>query len=81
MLQACTVTSGLMAALGLIIRKVESHLKVLVFVILTFASNCFGYLSQASHVASTEGLPVPDCSTDIPCNISKSRLCGVRIIL
>ncbi|KAF8096393.1 hypothetical protein N665_0309s0020 [Sinapis alba] len=40
-LQACTVTSGLMAALGLVIRK-------------------------ASHVASTEGLPIPDCSTDIP---------------
>ncbi|CAH2045429.1 unnamed protein product [Thlaspi arvense] len=40
-LQACTATSGLMAALGLIIRK-------------------------ASHVASTEGLPVLDCSTDIP---------------
>ncbi|CAL9248624.1 unnamed protein product [Arabidopsis halleri] len=40
-LQACTVTSGLMAALGLIIRK-------------------------ASHVASTQGLPVPDCSSDIP---------------
>ncbi|XP_010425276.1 PREDICTED: uncharacterized protein LOC104710395 [Camelina sativa] len=40
-LQACTVTSGLMAALGLIIRK-------------------------ASQVASTEGLPVPDCSSDIP---------------
>ncbi|ESQ32882.1 hypothetical protein EUTSA_v10004665mg [Eutrema salsugineum] len=40
-LQACTVTSGLMAALGLIIRK-------------------------ASHVASTEGLRVPDCSTDLP---------------
>lgn len=41
MLQACTVTSGLMAALGLIIRK-------------------------ASHVASTEGLLVPDCSIDVP---------------
>ncbi|KAG7626615.1 putative CAAX prenyl protease 2 [Arabidopsis thaliana] len=40
-LQACTVTSGLMAALGLIIRK-------------------------ASHVASTEGLLVPDCSIDVP---------------
>ncbi|WZZ74020.1 hypothetical protein YC2023_085390 [Brassica napus] len=40
-LQACTVTSGLMAALGLVIRK-------------------------ASHVASTEGLPIPDCSADIP---------------
>ncbi|CAG7872763.1 unnamed protein product [Brassica rapa] len=40
-LQACTVTSGLMAALGLVIRK-------------------------ASHAASTEGLPIPDCSTDIP---------------
>ncbi|XP_056864866.1 uncharacterized protein LOC108853786 isoform X2 [Raphanus sativus] len=40
-LQACTVTSGLMAALGLLIRK-------------------------ASHVASTEGLPIPDCSSDIP---------------
>ncbi|EFH51564.1 CAAX amino terminal protease family protein [Arabidopsis lyrata subsp. lyrata] len=40
-LQACTVTSGLMAALGLIIRK-------------------------ASHVASTEGLPVPDCSIVVP---------------
>ncbi|XP_010514245.2 PREDICTED: uncharacterized protein LOC104790237 [Camelina sativa] len=40
-LQACTVTSGLMAALGLIIRK-------------------------ASHVASTGGLQVPDCSSDIP---------------
>ncbi|KAL0737561.1 hypothetical protein Bca4012_013771 [Brassica carinata] len=40
-LQACTVTSGLMAALGLVIRK-------------------------ASHVASTEGFPIPDCSTDIP---------------
>ncbi|KAG2261483.1 hypothetical protein Bca52824_068562 [Brassica carinata] len=39
-LQACTVTSGLMAALGLVIRK-------------------------ASYVASTEGLPIPDCSTDI----------------
>ncbi|KAG2264319.1 hypothetical protein Bca52824_071398 [Brassica carinata] len=40
-LQACTVTSGLMAALGLVIRK-------------------------ASHAASTEGLPIPDCSADIP---------------
>lgn len=40
-LQACTVTSGLMAALGLVIR-------------------------MASHVASTEGLPIPDCSSDIP---------------
>ncbi|KAL1199927.1 hypothetical protein V5N11_018335 [Cardamine amara subsp. amara] len=40
-LQACTVTSGLMVALGLIIRK-------------------------ASHVASSEGLPVPDCSIDVP---------------
>ncbi|XP_023637848.1 uncharacterized protein LOC17885549 isoform X2 [Capsella rubella] len=40
-LQACTVTSGLMSALGLIIRK-------------------------ASHVASAEGLPVHDCSSDIP---------------
>ncbi|CAH8360990.1 unnamed protein product [Eruca vesicaria subsp. sativa] len=40
-LQACTVTSGLMAALGLVMRT-------------------------ASHVASTEGLPIPDCSTDIP---------------
>ncbi|CAN8266459.1 unnamed protein product [Cochlearia groenlandica] len=38
--QACTVTSGLMAALGLFIR-------------------------EASHVASTQGLPVTDCSTDI----------------
>jgi hypothetical protein len=46
-LQACTVTSGLMAALGLIIRK-------------------------ASHVASTEGLLVPDCSIDVPCNISEN---------
>ncbi|XP_013644839.2 uncharacterized protein LOC106349427 [Brassica napus] len=40
-LQACTVTSGLMATLGLVIRK-------------------------ASHVASTEGLPIPDCSSEIP---------------
>ncbi|GFP96076.1 hypothetical protein PHJA_001751700 [Phtheirospermum japonicum] len=39
-LQACTVTSGLICALGVIIR-------------------------QVSHVASREGWPVVDCSTDI----------------
>lgn len=37
-LQACTVTSGLMAALGLIIRKVNPF-ESFGFVILTFASN------------------------------------------
>lgn len=40
-LQACTVTSGLIAALGILIR-------------------------QASHVASIEGLPVLDCSLEVP---------------
>ncbi|XP_068327572.1 uncharacterized protein [Pyrus communis] len=40
-LQACTVTSGLIAALGIIIR-------------------------QVSHVASIEGLPVFDCSLEVP---------------
>ncbi|XP_070671177.1 uncharacterized protein [Malus domestica] len=40
-LQACTVTSGLIAALGIIIR-------------------------QASHVAKIEGLPVFDCSLEVP---------------
>ncbi|XP_041013326.1 uncharacterized protein LOC121256553 [Juglans microcarpa x Juglans regia] len=39
-LQACTVTSGLIAALGIIIR-------------------------QVSHVASLEGLPILDCSTEV----------------
>lgn len=39
-LQACTVTSGLIAALGVIIR-------------------------QVSHVASAEGLPILDCSTEV----------------
>ncbi|XP_059447467.1 uncharacterized protein LOC132178906 [Corylus avellana] len=39
-LQACTVTSGLIAALGIIIR-------------------------QVSHVASVEGLPILDCSTEV----------------
>ncbi|XAR64456.1 hypothetical protein NMG60_11024810 [Bertholletia excelsa] len=39
-LQACTVTSGLIAALGVIIR-------------------------QVSHVASSSGLPILDCSTEI----------------
>lgn len=40
-LQACTVTSGLIAALAILIR-------------------------QASHVASIEGLPVLDCSLEVP---------------
>ncbi|XP_071724908.1 uncharacterized protein [Rutidosis leptorrhynchoides] len=39
-LQACTVTSGLIAALGLIIR-------------------------QGSHIASSEGLPIFDCSAEV----------------
>ncbi|XP_061365811.1 uncharacterized protein LOC133309084 [Gastrolobium bilobum] len=39
-LQACIITSGLIAALGIVIR-------------------------QISHVASTEGLPVLDCSTEV----------------
>ncbi|XP_050117534.1 uncharacterized protein LOC126595199 [Malus sylvestris] len=39
-LRACTATSGLIAALGIIIR-------------------------QASHVASVEGLPVLDCSSEV----------------
>ncbi|KAG6654867.1 uncharacterized protein LOC122308821 [Carya illinoinensis] len=39
-LQACAVTSGLIAALGIIIR-------------------------QVSHVASLEGLPILDCSTEV----------------
>ncbi|XP_062149844.1 uncharacterized protein LOC133858395 [Alnus glutinosa] len=39
-LQACTVTSGLIAGLGMIIR-------------------------QVSHVASVEGLPILDCSTEV----------------
>ncbi|KAF8408363.1 hypothetical protein HHK36_007512 [Tetracentron sinense] len=41
-LQACTVTSGLIAALGLVIR-------------------------QVSHIASMEGLPIHDCSTEVSC--------------
>ncbi|XP_052204781.1 uncharacterized protein LOC127809765 isoform X3 [Diospyros lotus] len=40
-LQACTVTSSLIAALGVVIR-------------------------QVSHVASTEGWPIHDCSTEVP---------------
>ncbi|KAE9610343.1 hypothetical protein Lal_00006056 [Lupinus albus] len=39
-LQACTITSGLIAALGIVIR-------------------------QVSHIVSTEGLPVLDCSTEV----------------
>ncbi|KAM3706153.1 hypothetical protein ACJW31_03G131900 [Castanea mollissima] len=39
-LQACTITSGLIAALGIILR-------------------------QVSHVASVEGLPILDCSTEV----------------
>ncbi|TKY60205.1 membrane protein [Spatholobus suberectus] len=39
-LQACIITSGLIAALGIVIR-------------------------QVSHVASVEGLPVLDCSTEV----------------
>ncbi|XP_014510095.1 uncharacterized protein LOC106769124 isoform X1 [Vigna radiata var. radiata] len=39
-LQACIITSGLIAALGLVIR-------------------------QLSHVASVEGLPILDCSTEV----------------
>ncbi|OIW00368.1 hypothetical protein TanjilG_05718 [Lupinus angustifolius] len=39
-LQACTITSSLIAALGIVIR-------------------------QVSHVVSTEGLPVLDCSTEV----------------
>uniref|UniRef100_A0A2C9USU0 CAAX prenyl protease 2/Lysostaphin resistance protein A-like domain-containing protein n=1 Tax=Manihot esculenta TaxID=3983 RepID=A0A2C9USU0_MANES len=39
-LQACTVTSGAIAALGILIR-------------------------QVSHVASVEGLPILDCSTEV----------------
>ncbi|KAH7856845.1 hypothetical protein Vadar_006134 [Vaccinium darrowii] len=39
-LQACTVTSGLIAALGIVIR-------------------------QVSHVASAEGWPILDCSTEV----------------
>ncbi|XP_058192736.1 uncharacterized protein LOC131309992 [Rhododendron vialii] len=39
-LQACTVTSGLIAALGIVIR-------------------------QVSHVASAEGWPIVDCSTEV----------------
>eukprot|EP00257_Ricinus_communis_P014480 XP_015572160.1 uncharacterized protein LOC8285438 isoform X1 [Ricinus communis] len=43
-LQACTVTSGLIAALGILIR-------------------------QVSHVASVEGLPILDCSSEVSCII------------
>lgn len=48
-LQACTVTSGLIAALGLLIR-------------------------QVSHVASMEGLPILDCSTEVTFGIEMWHL-------
>lgn len=48
-LQACTVTSGLIAALGLLIR-------------------------QVSHVASMEGLPIHDCSTEVSFGIEMWHL-------
>ncbi|KAL2519645.1 CAAX amino terminal protease family protein [Abeliophyllum distichum] len=48
-LQACTVTSCLIGALGILIR-------------------------QVSHVASTEGLPIIDCSTNITFNFELSHL-------
>lgn len=48
-LQACTVTSGLIAALGILIR-------------------------QVSHVASMEGLPILDCSTEVSFGIEMWHL-------
>lgn len=48
-LQACTVTSGLIAALGILIR-------------------------QVSHVASMEGLPILDCSTEVTFGIEMWHL-------
>lgn len=48
-LQACTVTSGLIAALGILIR-------------------------QVSHVASMEGLPIHDCSTEVSFGIEMWHL-------
>lgn len=48
-LQACTVTSGLIAALGISIR-------------------------QVSHVASMEGLPILDCSTEVSFGIEMWHL-------
>ncbi|XP_022855068.1 uncharacterized protein LOC111376345 isoform X2 [Olea europaea var. sylvestris] len=48
-LQACTVTSSLIGALGILIR-------------------------QVSHVASTEGLPIIDCSKDITFSFELSHL-------
>lgn len=45
-LQACIITSGLIAALGVIIQ-------------------------QVSHVASIEGLPVIDCTSEVSCRTSK----------
>ncbi|KAG5240751.1 CAAX amino terminal protease protein [Salix suchowensis] len=48
-LQACTVTSGLIAALGILIR-------------------------QVSHVASMEGLPILDCSSEVSFGIEMWHL-------
>lgn len=81
-LQACTVTSGLIAALGIIIRQVgfsvmQIQLSTLLkkcfllgfvhLVSLPIQSNFLIVFWQGSHFASLEGLPILDCSSKASC--------------